>query len=167
MDSKAVRQDSGHLWIRTLPQSGEFAPVPHDFRLIGGNDAPSLGRLFFTAFKDTVDDTGQTETDYVAKALAILDGRYGDCISAASWVFEHYDKISSACIVTDYKPYGCPVIAIVATAPSEQGTGRAGNLVRASLASLMSLGYRQCCAKISDGNVASNHLFARCGFVPT
>jgi hypothetical protein len=129
-------------------------------------DADALGALFFSAFLGTIDDSGLAETQYASKAKAILTGRYGEWIPTASWAIQEGEAFRSACLVCDYKPYGCPVIAIVTTLPSRKRTGDAGILVNAALVSLTALGYTECCAMVTIGNEASERLFASRGFLP-
>lgn len=117
----STRERSAQLWKRTLsdcrhPPVALSASVRH----VQPGDVPALGQLFFAAFHGTIDDAGQAETQYVLKAKAILGGRYGEWISDASWIVEQTDGLQSACLVCDYQPYGCPVIAVVATVPANQ-----------------------------------------------
>ena len=134
-------------------------------RNITVDDVPALGTLFYEAFLGTIDDAGQTESQYALKAAAILGGRYGEWMPAASWVLEEAGNLLSACLVCDYKPYGCPVIAVVATTPSRKRSGDGGTLLNAALLSLATLDYTECCTMITMGNGASERLFSRCGFV--
>lgn len=165
--SSSIRERSAQLWTRTLSDS-RYRPVAlsASVRHVQPDDVPALGLLFFAAFHGTIDDVGQTETQYALKAKAILGGRYGEWISEASWIVEQMDGLQSACLVCDYQPYGCPVIAVVATAPGNQRLGTAGTLLDAALATLSALGHSECCAMVTQGNVASERLFGRCGFLP-
>ena len=135
-------------------------------RNIQARDISALRLLFFTAFQGTIDDAGQTEVQYASKATDILEGRHGEWISEASWTVEQSEGLQSACLVCDYKPYGCPVIAVVATAPASSRSGRAGTLRDAVLATLAALGHSECCAMVTRGNVASGRLFKSQGFSP-
>ncbi|WP_144158376.1 hypothetical protein [Paraburkholderia sp. BCC1885] len=139
---------------------------PANLRNVTREDVPSLGALLFGAFLGTIDDAGQAISQYESKATAIVAGRYGEWIPAASWAIEETDGLRSACLVCNYKPYGCPVIAVVATAPSYKRTGDGGRLVDAALLSLWALGYLECCAMIPVGNDASEQLFKSRGFSP-
>jgi len=154
------------LWKRPLstnPRAGTRLP---GLRNVTAEDLPALGALFFCAFAGTIDDAGQTESQYASKAAAILGGRYGEWIPAASWANEEAGNFLSACLVCDYKPYGSPVIAVVATTPSRKRSGDGGALVSAALLSLATLGYTECCAMVTMGNDASERLFNSCGFLP-
>jgi len=159
-----VHERNARLWKRALLVGAGLKPP--GARNATPEDIPALGELLSNAFLGTTDDSGQVETQYGSKAVAIVGGRYGEWIPAASWVYEQTGSLRSACLVCDYKPYGCPVIAIVATTPSHQRLGHGGTLVDAALRSLAALGYRECCAMISVGNEPSERLFASRGFLP-
>ena len=154
------------LWKRTLLAKSGAGVIPANLRNVTREDVPSLGALLFGAFLGTIDDAGQAMTQYESKATAIVVGRYGEWIPAASWAIEETDGLRSACLVCNYKPYGCPVIAVVATAPSYKRTGDGGRLVDAALLSHGALGYLECCAMITVGNDASEQLFKSRGFSP-
>lgn len=116
------------------PEDGSASrEIPLRHRVNYAEDIPALGELFFKAFLGTVDDSGQVETQYASKATAVVGGRYGEWIPAASWAYEQAGGLRSACLVYDYKPYGCPVIAIVATTPACKRSGDGGALVDAAL----------------------------------
>ena len=157
---------NARLWKRTLLAKSGASVIPANRRNVTREDVSSLGALLFGAFLGTIDDAGQAITQYESKATAIVAGRYGEWIPAASWAIEETDGLRSACLVCNYKPYGCPVIAVVATAPSYKRTGDGGRLVDAALLSLGALGYLECCAMITVGNDASEQLFKSRGFSP-
>src|SRR5471032_3703781 len=161
-----MHERNARLWKRTLLANFGAGARPANLRNVTREDIPALGTLFFGAFLGTIDDAGQAVTQYESKAMAIVDGRYGEWIPAASWAIEETEGLRSACLVCDYKPYGCPVIAVVATTPSYKRLGDGGVLVGAALSSLASLGYRECCAMITAGNGSSERLFASLGFLP-
>jgi GNAT superfamily N-acetyltransferase len=148
-----------------LAHSGAGAR-PANLRNVTAKDIPALGALFFDAFPGTIDAAGQAATQYASKAAAIVGGHYGEWIPTESWALEETDGLRSACLVCDYKPCGCPVIAVVVTKPSHKRTGDGGMLVDAARTSLEALGYLECCAMITVGNDASEQLFESCGFSP-
>ena len=157
---------NARLWKRTLLANAGEVMRPANLRNVTREDVPALGALLFGAFLGTIDDTGQAMTQYESKATAIVAGRYGEWIPAASWAIEETDGLRSACLVCNYKSYGCPVIAVVATTPSHKRTGDGGRLVDAALLSLGALGYLECYAMITAGNDASEQLFKSRGFSP-
>jgi len=98
---------NARLWKRTLlPSLSDGAQLPK-LRNVTPEDIPGLGALFFNAFLGTIDDAGQAESQYASKAMAIVGGRYGEWFPRASWTIEHTVGLRSACLVCDYKPYGC------------------------------------------------------------
>jgi GNAT superfamily N-acetyltransferase len=161
-----TQERNARLWKRTLLANSGAGMRPANLRNVTREDVPALGALLFGAFLGTIDDAGQAMTQYESKATAIVVGRYGEWIPAASWAIEEADGLRSACLVCDYKPYGCPVIAVVATTPSHKRSGDGGRLVDAALSSLGALGYLECCAMIPVGNDASEQLFESRGFSP-
>ena len=161
-----MHERNARLWKRTLLANFGVGARPANLRNVTREDIAALGTLFFGAFLGTIDDAGQAVTQYESKAMAIVAGRYGKWIPAASWAIEETDGLRSACLVCDYKPYGCPVIAVVATTPSHKRTGDGGALVDAALLSLVALGYLECCAMVTVGNDASEQLFEKRGFSP-
>jgi hypothetical protein len=162
----STHERNARLWKRPLSESFPHGAISPNLRNVKLADVPALGALFFAAFSGTVDDAGQTETQCASKATAILGGRYGEWIGEASWTIEQIGGLRSACLVSDCKPYGCPVIAVVATSPARKQLGDGGILLNAALASLTALGYRECCAIITEGNLASERLFLSRGFSP-
>ncbi|MBR8041542.1 GNAT family N-acetyltransferase [Burkholderia cenocepacia] len=163
----STHERGAQLWRRELSDSlVRPAALPDGLRQIQSDDVSALGQLLFGAFHGTIDDVGHTEAQYALKVTAILGGRYGECIRDASWVVEQTDGLQSACLVCDYKPYGCPVIAVIASAPASQRSGIAGTLLEAALVKLSALGHAECCAMVTKGNVASEHLFRSRGFLP-
>jgi hypothetical protein len=162
----ATHERIARLWKRTLADDWLADSTTGNLRNIVQGDVPALAGLFFQAFLGTIDDGGQTEAQYVSKTTAILGGRYGQWVPAASWAVEGASGLRSACIVCDYKPYDCPVIAVVATMPACKRLSDAGTLLDAAMHSLRILGHLECCAMITSGNEASERLFASRGFSP-
>jgi hypothetical protein len=161
-----AHERNARLWKRTLLAGSGAGARPASLRNVTREDVPALGALLFGAFLGTIDDAGQSITQYESKVAAIVAGRYGEWIPAASWAIEETGALRSACLVCDYKPYGCPVIAVVATTPSHKRTGDGGSLVDAALLSLGALGYLECCAMVTVGNDASEQFVESRGFSP-
>lgn len=164
--SDRTYERNARLWRRTSLANSGAGARPANLRNVTQEDIPALGALFFGAFLGTIDDAGQAATQYASKAAAIVSGRYGEWIPLASWAIEDTDGLRSACLVCDYKPYGCPVLAVVATKPSHKRMGDGGTLLDAALMSLAALGYLECCAMITVGNDASERLFESRDFSP-
>lgn len=117
---------NARLWRRTLLARSGAGVIRANHRNVTREDVSSLGALLFSAFLGTIDDARQAITQYESKATAIVAGRSGEWIPSASWAIEETDGLRSARLLCNYKPYGCPVIAVVATAPSYKRTGDGG-----------------------------------------
>jgi L-amino acid N-acyltransferase YncA len=154
---------AGRLWRKNLDEG--WGEPSRSFRRLVAADAEQIGSLLFSAFHGTSDANDFTLPRWIAKAEAMIAGRYGHCIFPASFVSEgHGGQLSAVCVATDYKPYGAPVIAVVACLPASRRTGIALDLVQTTLNALRNERFSTACAKISMGNRASERLFAKCGF---
>ena len=127
-------------------------------------DAGAIAKLCAEAFRGI---PGCGEGDhFLDKTERILGGRYGPLVESASLIAVDADSaVTGVILVTEYAPYGAPVVALIATAPSvrRQGAGRA--LLDRSIEEMTRLGIRHCCANIDSGNGLSEAFFSACGFV--
>jgi ribosomal protein S18 acetylase RimI-like enzyme len=159
------QRPAGRLWRKSLTASEAARAQPGMIRAVVPADVDALGALFHDAFDGTRDATGFTREAWVAKARAMLSGRYGAYLSSASAVLPNHEHgLAAACIVTDATLYGTPLIAIVAVRVSARRAGHASRVTTHALASLRAAGYQTVCAKISDDNTPSESLFAKLGF---
>lgn len=133
------------------------------FRQLHPDDGDSLGRLMYQAYKDTVDDEGETIEESIAEADATLKGKYGRPILEASLVTESPDMLTSAIVITDYPKTG-PLIAFVLTAPSYQKRGLASQLMKTSLQTLAQLGINQVRLVVTEQNTRAMSLYLKLGF---
>lgn len=117
-----------------------------------------LAALLLDAYRDTIDDEDEDLDD----ALAAIDQDLDRLVAAHSFVaVEHERAVAmSFVVIVDDVHYIDPVA--VATAHQRRGLGR--DLVAASLHSLAAAGVATVGATITDGNVASERLFASFGF---
>jgi predicted N-acetyltransferase YhbS len=133
-------------------------------RAIAREDVPAIASIMYRAFQGTVDDEGMPEEQAARKVNAIIDGKYGPFIAAASRVAIVDGECAAFLLATDYEPYGMPVIAAIAVAPEYRRRRYGRLLLQAATQALATLGYCRCCAMISPGNAASEALFASIGF---
>lgn len=118
----------------------------------------ALATLMLDAYRGTVDDEGETHDD----ALLAVDYYLASIVRAHSFVVvDGDDPIAfSFVVVVDGRHYIDPVV--VGSGHQRRGVGRA--VVRLSLASLAADDCIEAGAVITDGNVASERLFAGLGF---
>ncbi|MGF6645647.1 GNAT family N-acetyltransferase [Paraburkholderia sp. GAS82] len=133
-------------------------------RAIAREDVPAIASIMYRAFQGTVDDEGMPEERAARKVNAIIDGKYGPFIAAASRVAIVDGECAAFLLATDYEPYGMPVIAAIAVAPEYRRRRYGRLLLQAATQALATLGYCRCCAMISPGNAASEALFVSIGF---
>lgn len=123
-------------------------------------DREPLAETLLAAYRGTIDDEGETIEDALAFVDEVVLGRID---RGHSFLLDRPEGGISAfaCVVIlDGHAYIDPVV--VAPDRKRQGVGR--RLVAACLASLRDAGHDTVGATITDGNVASERLFASLGF---
>ena len=138
---------------------GRLRPAPEHVRAVAATDRDALARLVLDAYRGTVDDEGETLDD----ALDAADLWLRLALAPHSLVLEeHGQMIAASFVVTvDDRAYIDPVV--VAASAKRRGLGAA--IVSTSIRSLHDVGVVEVGATITDGNVASERLFASLGFV--
>lgn len=154
------------MWRSGLCVVSRRALDAYAVRSVRSQDAKAIAALAHLAFLGGPDEA--SEENISRKVSAILAGSYGRFIAAASFGHESpAGELDAAILVTDYAPYGGPVIALVVVGKTVQQRGIGTTLVANSLAVLQQLGKADCCARITDGNLCSERLFQVCGFTPS
>lgn len=135
------------------------ATTSHRVRLARDDDRDELASLLLDAYRGTVDDEGEGMPEALEAADRCLERRLTD----SSVVIEDDAGIVaiSFVVVVDGRRYIDPV----ATASSWKRRGLGRRAVTASLQRLHRSGVREVGATITDGNTASERLFASLGFV--
>jgi L-amino acid N-acyltransferase YncA len=139
--------------------------TPTSVRHVVLGDREAFAALLLDAYRGTVDDEGETE----AEALEAVDAWFGHIVWTHSFVIEAEPvpggragalQAGSFVVMVDGRAYIDPVV----TRAGVKRTGIGTSIVSASLASLASVGVDEVGATITDGNVASERLFAKLGF---
>jgi L-amino acid N-acyltransferase YncA len=138
---------------------GLLRPAPDGVRPPQPTDRAALAELVLAAYRGTIDDEGETLDD----ALDAVDHWLGHALKPHSFVLEEAGRLVAASfvVIVDDRCYIDPVV-VVASA-TRRGVGAA--MVSVSLRSLHETGVDEVGATITDGNVASERLFASLGFV--
>ncbi|MEM9036087.1 MAG: GNAT family N-acetyltransferase [Actinomycetota bacterium] len=128
-------------------------------KLLENEDREPLATLMLAAYRDTIDDEGEVLDD----AREAIDHYLAHAIRSHSFVaVEQGAPVAfSFVVVVDDLHYIDPVVV----SPTHQGQGLGRAAVRCSLRSLAASGVTEVGATITDGNVPSERLFARLGFV--
>lgn len=152
------RSRSEHLLVDVHTPPVDIS-AERGLRLAGDEDRDAFADLALDAYRGTVDDEGEGPVEARQAADDWLARRIAGC----SVVIEEGDHIValSFAVVVGGRAYIDPVAT--ATAWKRQGLGR--RAVRASLHRLEGAGHQEVGAVITDGNIASERLFASLGFV--
>ena len=127
-------------------------------RPVRTDDREALARLLLAGYRGTIDDEGEGP----AEALAAIDEYFSRIEWEHSVVLEQAgEPVSMACVVV---VAGRHYIDPVVTAATAKGRGLGTSAVHAALVSLATAGVSEVGAVITDGNTASERLFASLGF---
>lgn len=121
------------------------------------DDNEAVAELLLDAYRGTIDDEGETMVEAREAATAML----GWAHPAHSVVLRRNSRLIALCFVQEVADnfYIDPIV--VAAAHKQQGLGR--RMVATCLASLAATGVTSAGATITDGNEASERLFASLG----
>lgn len=147
--------------LTPLPVASAISPVTPRWtvRTVGGSDREQLATLILDAYRGTVDDEGE---DHEA-ALSAVDEWLSRLQLTHSVVVEQDGRLIAVSFVVNVA--GREYIDPVATVSSRKREGFGRAAVGFSLQSLHEVGVREVGAVITDGNTASERLFASLGFV--
>lgn len=128
------------------------------------DDAEALGALFLDAYDGTIDHEGEDLAASVAEVRGFFDGRTGRPITECSVVAWEGSTPVGASMVGWLERRGCPFVAYVVTASAakRQGVGRL--VLGESVRRVARAGHKEIRAFITEGNTASEALFASMGF---
>jgi RimJ/RimL family protein N-acetyltransferase len=144
----------------TFTPAGGLLPNGLQLREPVPDDHTGLAALMLSAYVGTIDYEGETLADAgdeVARWFA------NEAYRAASLVALERDHIVGG--VLNSLIDGVPLIGYVMTSAERKGMGIAGVLVETALQAIFVDGHRRVSAWITEGNVPSERLFTRLGFV--
>lgn len=125
------------------------------------DDLDALASLMLDAYEGTIDYHGETLADARAEVLGYFSARARLDLSVVRIVD---GVIASACLVSELGEAGAPLVAYIMTARASKRRGLAREALALTLSRLRDAGYEQATATITDGNTASERLFASFGF---
>lgn len=128
-------------------------------RLLDAADRSVLPPLLLAAYRGTIDDDGEDLDDAVEAIDRIIDR----AIPSLAFVAEVGEQVAGFSFVIELD--GIHYIDPVVVAPESKRTGVGAAAVRRCLDALAEVGVTEVGATITDGNVASETLFRRLGFV--
>jgi ribosomal protein S18 acetylase RimI-like enzyme len=132
-------------------------------RSIRAADAEAIGALMLAAYRGTVDDEGESESDAVAEVERTMDGEYGLFLPDCSFVVEHDEgRLVGVSMVTMLE--SDPVIAYVMVHPGIRRRGLGTFLMVSSGNALVTAGYTQVDLFVTDANQPAVSLYRKLGF---
>lgn len=138
---------------RTLPDHlAARRPTPCDLH--------GLAALMDDAYRGTIDSDGETLEEAIAEVTGYLRD---DAMLELSLVAERTGGFDSALLMSQRD--GVPVVAYVMTRATAKNRGLAAALLDAAAAAAWDAGHAELRAFIASGNVPSETIFTRAGFV--
>jgi ribosomal protein S18 acetylase RimI-like enzyme len=114
------------------------------------------------AYRDTVDDEGETKAQFSAEARETLADKWGKFISEASFSIWKNGQMVAASVITIWREK--PLLAYSVTRPDCQGQGMASQLIQQSMNSLHGLSYQEVELGVTRGNTPAENLYRKLGF---
>ena len=136
-----------------------------DLRAPQASDTDALAELMLEAYRGTIDYEGETMIESVAEVQGWwAAARAGPPLADVSRLAFAGPLLVSACLVSDFQERQFPLIAYVTTHPEWKRRGAGKLVLGVVLEALHAEGYREIRTVITEGNMASERLFARMGF---
>jgi L-amino acid N-acyltransferase YncA len=128
-------------------------------------DAEALADLMIESYRGTIDYHGETLDQALADVRAYLDGVEGVPLLDCSWLCCVEEQLVAACLVGWWNERATALVYYIMTRLGWKGRGLGRSLVGRALQSLAARGEPRVAGVITEGNVPSERLFARWGFV--
>ena len=130
------------------------------------DDIEAIAGLMLDAYLGTIDYHGETIEDALEEVHAYFEGRSGGtALTEVSQLAFRDGQLIAACLCNEWRERGQPLVAFVMTSASEKRAGLAKLLLTESLHLMHSAGHDGVYAVITNGNIASERLFGRLGFM--
>jgi ribosomal protein S18 acetylase RimI-like enzyme len=126
------------------------------------SDVAAIGTLLLAAYRGTVHDEGETESDAVAEVKSTIDGAYGPFLHEASFVVEEGGRSLGASLVTLYE--SLPFLAHIVVHPDMQRRGIGTLLIEASGKALHSASHAEMELIVTEANESAVNLYRKLGF---
>jgi ribosomal protein S18 acetylase RimI-like enzyme len=135
---------------------------PWRARPIEPGDAPAVGTVMLAAYRGTVDDEGESETDAVTEVERTLAGEYGPLIWDASSVVVDGVRIVGAAMLTEWD--GHPFLAYAFVHPDAARRGVGAHLIAVAGNALLAAGHARMDLFVTEENQPAVNLYRKLGF---
>lgn len=133
-------------------------------RVVREADADDLAILMYSAFRETIDDEGETFADAVREIDKALAGDYGRLLPDCSFVIEEGEFLASACLISWFDLHEAPLVVFSMTRPEHRSQGMARFLLQQSINTLLDQGHTRLTLIVTDGNKPAQNLYSSLGF---
>jgi RimJ/RimL family protein N-acetyltransferase len=154
-----MKRHQYHLNLNDLRQPTVKLEAGLSVRNPGQHDIEALAPLVLNAYRGTLDDEGEDLDD--ARAF-VVSSMSEEPILAASWLAFSGDEPVSAILIRRWKQH--PLVTFIVTHPDHRRRKLALALAERAMSSLLDMREARVVAFITEGNTASERLFARLGF---
>jgi len=146
------------------------SPVTSDidgiiWRNPSADDKQALAKLMLDAYRGTIDFDDETIDDALHEVESYFLGSTGAAWLDSSWLVFEEHRLLCASLVSFWDNRKVPLLAYVMTSAESKGKHLATAAVARSLQSLIDQGQGEIRAVITTGNIPSEKVFARLGFV--
>jgi len=152
--------------VLELPLVPQVPARTWPFRPVVEGDAEDLAILLYAAYRETVDDAGETFADALAEIEKTFSGGYGRLLPGCSFVIEEGEFIASACLVSWFELHDAPLVVFTMTRPDAQRRGMSRFLLQQSINALLAKGYDRLTLVVTETNEPAVNLYASIGFRP-
>ena len=135
------------------------------WRIPSPDDKQILADHMLDAYRNTIDYDGETIDDAMNEVESYFSGRTGPAWLESSWLAFEEKQLVCAALVSFWNDRKVPLFAYVMTAAAAKGKHIAVAAVSRSLESLIEQGHAEVRAVITDGNIPSEKVFTKLGFV--
>jgi GNAT superfamily N-acetyltransferase len=133
-----------------------------EYRPIDVSQAPLLGELMDSSYRNSIDHEGETLDQCVDEIRQTICGKYGPFIGEASFAVYSRNRPVSAILITEWK--GHPLVAYTMTEVGFQGKGLAKYLLGESVSSLRNSKWKELFLVVTEGNSSAENLYTKVGF---
>ena len=146
-------------------QRGDSASSHLPLRAPQTSDTDAMAELMLEAYRGTIDYEGETLDEAVAEVKAYLAGaRGGRPLMEVSRLAFDGERLVGGCLAAEWHERQTALISYVMTHSEWKRRGVGRQVLRAVLTALCAQDYHRVHAFITEGNLASEHLFGRMGF---
>lgn len=135
---------------------------PWTLRSIEPSDVAALGALLLAAYRGTVDDEGETESDAIDEVERTMEGEYGSFLPECSFAVEDGHRIVGASMATLVESE--PFLAYVVVHPDRQRRAIGSLLVSATGNALLAAGHTEVGLMVTESNEPAVRLYRKLGF---